>query len=159
MLKKILLIFLLSKVCYALPKWLEVSTVLLGSAYGAHKFPEVRGAFIAGGLTYSLSRIYIKKPNKSLNKYLWGTYLTGEIIDVIQTHYILEHKDRYYEVNPLIHKTSDLVISSVVTTSIIYVMTKIFPRRSTSLLLGANAFKYGLILHNKSIGLWFGTLF
>lgn len=133
--------------------------LLVGAAalYGASKFPEVRAAFVSGAIAYEVGSFF--KPNKELNRILWCTYILGEILDVLQTIYILRHPEEYYEVNPLIKEEKDIIVSGITTTAALYAITELYPERSTTVLLGANAFKWGLVLHNKRIGLWFGKAF
>ena len=88
---------------------------------------------------------------KTKDKVLLTTYLTGEVIDVLQTHEILRN-DRYYELNPLIKNDTDLTISAIITTTIIIVIANKLPKYRTLFLKTVNAIKWSLVINNHAIG-------
>lgn len=88
------------------------------------------------------------------DKILLTTYLIGETIDILQTREIL-HNNRFRELNPLIKKNTDMYICGAVTTGIIILICHKFPKYRRNFLIGVNAFKWGYVGYNLSIGVRF----
>lgn len=88
---------------------------------------------------------------KTKDKVLLTTYLTGEVIDVLQTHEALCN-GRYHELNPLIKNDTDLKISAIITTGVIIIIANKFPKYRTPFLKTVNAIKWSLIINNHAIG-------
>lgn len=96
----------------------------------------------------------------STDKVLFGSFVTLEAVDALQTYRIHQHPEKYEETNPLFgkHPNMGLVIGAkTLVTGGLYYLVRDMSSSDRKLILGvADALQFSVVAHNYSIGLKLG---